>query len=195
MAISAGLRLASISPNPGTRSRSGAMKRNCRLPLQVVHAGLPRHAAVEAGVNARDAQSQRRELGRLVFHQRNQRRDHQRRAAQRNRRQLIAERLAKARRHHQQQIAPVNCRAADRLLIRPEARKAKDRLQQFSQLNLIGRRIRFGWSRQEKKAQGAEISAKIARSTFSNFTGRTYARRGNGSSPVDDLITCKDLKI
>ena len=32
MAISDGLRRASISGNPGTRNRSGAMNRNCSVP-------------------------------------------------------------------------------------------------------------------------------------------------------------------
>jgi hypothetical protein len=78
-------------------------------------------------VNSPNTQPQPFELGRLIFHQGNQRRDHQSRSTQRNRRQLVAERLAKACRHHQEQIPPVNSSSANRLLIRSEARKAKDR--------------------------------------------------------------------
>ena len=94
--------------------------------LQIIHAGLARLRAVQAGVNPPHAQTERGELGRLIFHQGNQRRDDQRRSAQGDRRQLIAERLAKASRHHQNQVAPVDGRAADRLLIGAEAREAED---------------------------------------------------------------------
>ena len=80
-------------------------------------------------------------------------RDHQRRSAQRNRRQLVAERLAEAGRHHQQQVAPRDGRAADRLLIGAKARKAEDRAQQLGELNRLGRRIRIGRSRQWKMVE------------------------------------------
>jgi hypothetical protein len=113
-------------------------------PLQVLHAGLPRHAAIEAGVNPAHPEAQRGELGRLVFHQRNQRADDQGRPSQRNGRQLVAERLAKAGRHHQQQVAPLDSRPANRLLICPEARKPEDRAQQLGKLD------RIGGSRQKK---------------------------------------------
>ena len=131
--------------NPQTLRRNEEELQRSR---EVIHAGLPRLRPVEAGVNPCNAQSQRRELGCLVFHQSDQRRDDQRRSSQRNRRQLVAERLAKASRHDQNQIAPVNGSAADCLLIGAEARKAEDRAQQLVKLNWLGQRIRIGWSRQ-----------------------------------------------
>ena len=132
--------------------------------IQVIHASLPRLRPVEAGVNPPHPQAERQELGRLILHQRNQRADDQSRSAQRNRRQLVAERLAKAGRHHQQQVAPRNGRAADRLLIGAEARKAEDRAQQLVQLNRFDRRIRIGWSRQWKMVEARRITAQEARS-------------------------------
>ena len=125
----------------------GRNEEELQVSLQIVHACLPRLRPVQAGVNPPHAEAQRRQLGSLVFHQRNQRADDQRRSSQRNRRQLIAQRLAKAGRHHQQQVAPRNRRAANRLLIRPEAGKSKDRAQQFCQF------VRIGGSRQKKKAR------------------------------------------
>ena len=41
--------------------------------VKKIHAGLPRHAALDPGVNPRHAQPQRSELRCLVVHQRNQR--------------------------------------------------------------------------------------------------------------------------
>jgi hypothetical protein len=94
--------------------------------IQVIHAGLPRLRPAEAGVNPPHSQAKQQELGCLVLHQSDEWRDDQSRSAQRNRRQLVAERLAKAGRHHQQQIAPRDGRATDRLLIGAKTFKAED---------------------------------------------------------------------
>ena len=115
------------------------------------------------------AEAQRRELGRLILHQRNQRANDQRRSSQRNRGQLVAERLAKAGRHHQQQVATGDGRAADRLLVGTEAGKAEDRAQQLDQFVRIGWRIRIIWSRQKKKARGAEIPRKMREAPLSTL--------------------------
>ena len=122
-------RRLSLGQHLAEARNSQPLRRNeeeLQRPREVIHAGLPRLSPVEAGVNSRYAQSQRRELGRLVFHQSDQRRDDQRRSSQCNRGQLVAERLAKAGRHDQNQVAPVDRCPADCLLICPEARKAED---------------------------------------------------------------------
>ena len=100
-------------------------KQKLQLALQIVDAGLPRHRPVQAGVNSRYTQPQRGELCRLVFHQRNQRRNHQRGSAQRNRRQLVAQRFSRARGHHQQQVAAYQRGGTHGLLVCPESRKPK----------------------------------------------------------------------
>ena len=56
------------------------------------------------GVERRGGNAERVELGDLVAHQRDQRRDDQRQAAARQRRQLVAQRLAGAGRHHRQHV-------------------------------------------------------------------------------------------
>jgi hypothetical protein len=84
-------------------------------------------------VDAGHAEAERVELGCLVVHQRDQRRDDQRCAAARNRRQLVAERFARARRHHQQHIEPLHRRAAYRLLVHAESAKTEALLQQSMQ--------------------------------------------------------------
>ena len=116
-------------------------KQELQAPFQIIHACLPRHAALEAGVNPRHVQAQRRQLRSLVFHQRNQRRNHQRRATARNRRQLVAERLSPP---------PSASPAADPAppwpprqtasLTRPKACKPKDRPQKARPAFRIERR-------------------------------------------------------
>ena len=126
-------------------------------------------------MNPAYAQAERRELGRLVLHQRNQGRNHQSCSAQRERRQLVAERLAKASRHHQQQVAPVDGGAANGLLIRPELSEAEDRAQQFRKLKRLGQRIRIMRSRQTEKRPRRKEAAREMRSASFNFTAAASA--------------------
>ena len=93
--------------------------------VQVVDAGLARALAIQSGVNARDLQTACRELGGLIFHERDERADDQRGAAARDGRQLVAERFARAGRHHQQDIAAGDRRAADLFLVGAEGREAE----------------------------------------------------------------------
>ena len=109
-------------------------KKKLQLTAQVIHASLPRHRPIQPRVNPRHLQPQRPQLRRLVFHQRNQRRNHQRRPAPCNRRQLVAQALPRPRRHHQQQVSPLDRRAAHRLLACPEPGKPKHRPQQLLQI-------------------------------------------------------------
>ena len=109
-------------------------EKELQCSLQIVRACLPRHTAVQPGVNARHVEPQRGQLGRLVFHQRNQRRDDQRRPATRDGWQLVAEALPRPRRHHEQQVSPINRGAAHCLLACPEPGKPKHRPQQLFQI-------------------------------------------------------------
>ena len=70
------------------------------------------------------------ELGRLIFHEGNQRADHQGSSAECDARQLVAERFAGPGRHNQQDVAPGDNGLTDRLLIGAKRREA-ERLKQF----------------------------------------------------------------
>ena len=66
----------------------------------------------------------------LVFHQGNERRDHNRQPRQQQRRKLIADRLSPAGRHHAQHIAPGQNRVNQRLLPAAERRVTEIPLEQ-----------------------------------------------------------------
>jgi hypothetical protein len=102
-------------------------------------------------VNAAHAQANFCELRCLVFHERDQRRDHQRSSAARDGGQLIAERLPCTGRHHQQQIAPGSGRAANLFLIGAEGGKAEYGLEEPAQ------RVRIGKIGQELAARRREL--------------------------------------
>ena len=70
----------------------------------------------------------------LVVHQRDQRRDHEASARARDRRHLVADRLAGAGWHDREHVAAVAYVADDRLLLAAEGRKAEDVVE-----NLVGR--------------------------------------------------------
>ena len=65
------------------------------------------------------------ELSHLIFHQRDERAYHERRATTRDTRQLVAKRLAGSSRHNQQSIFHLYHCPTDRLLVWPERGKAK----------------------------------------------------------------------
>ncbi len=153
-------------------------------PLQIVEARLSRHSPIQPRVNPRHTQPKRRKFRHLVFHQRNQRRNHQRRSAQRNRRQLVAERLARPGRHHQQQIAPVNRSATHLLLVRAKPRKPKHRPQQFSQI------FRIVWSGQNESAQRIKLNRDIKRSLIQLYrTGIEFSIRRQTASGTQRIRT------
>ena len=92
---------------------------------EVVETNLPRRRAVAPGMDALGAKALLAELRHLVFHQRDQRADHQRGAAARDPGKLVAERLARAGGHHEQHVLAAGERLADLLLVRPEGREAE----------------------------------------------------------------------
>ena len=87
-------------------------------------------AAVERGVEECRAHAELRERRHLILHQRDQRRDHQRRALAQQRGQLVAQRFAAAGGHQHQRVAAVGDMRDDLLLRAAERRMAEDRVEQ-----------------------------------------------------------------
>ena len=93
--------------------------------------GLARAPAVAARVDALGAQAQGLELRDLVFHEGDEGRDHEGRAAAGEAGELVAERLPGPRGHDQQHVLAFGHRAAHRLLPRPEGFEAEPRAQEI----------------------------------------------------------------
>ena len=82
---------------------------------------------VGGGIERSGGNAERVELGDLVAHQRDQRRDDQRERMPRQRRKLIAQRLARAGRHHRQHVLAGERGGDDLLLAGAEVGEAVDR--------------------------------------------------------------------
>jgi hypothetical protein len=76
-------------------------------------------------VNTPDAEAVGGELGGLVVHERNERRDYKRGAAAGDGGKLVAEGLAGACGHDQEDVAAVGCGAADGFLVGTESGEAE----------------------------------------------------------------------
>ena len=103
--------------------------RNIEQPERAVVEALRRPApfvGVGGGIEARRLDPKLAQLRHLVAHQRDQRRNNQGQAAADDRRQLEAQRLAAACRHHRQHVLAGKCGAEDVLLPGTEVGKAKD---------------------------------------------------------------------
>ena len=103
------------------------------MALQILDADLPGSRPIPPGMNPLGPQPQFAELGDLIFHQRDQRRNNQRGSSAGQTGQLKAQRLARSGRHHQQHILALSDGAANLLLIGPKRRQPKFVLQQFQQ--------------------------------------------------------------
>ena len=101
---------------------------------KIVDAGLTRDGAVEAGVNARDAQVECGELGDLVFHERDERRDDERGSAEGDGGKLVAQRLPCPGGHDEEQVAAFDRGAAHRFLVGAKACEAEDGLQKLGEI-------------------------------------------------------------
>ena len=99
-----GLALREHLGEAGHRQALGRDEQEVELAVEIRAQHGLRLAAPAARVDALGAQAARAELRDLVVHQRDQRRDDQRRAAARQPRQLVAERLARAGRHDEQRV-------------------------------------------------------------------------------------------
>ncbi len=111
----------------------GRDEQEVEAAFEVVEASLARILAAAARVDALGAEAVRLELGDLVFHQGDQRAHHQGHAAAGDPGELVAERLARAGRHHQQRVAALDHRAAHGLLVGAESREAEAALEQIEQ--------------------------------------------------------------
>ncbi len=100
---------------------------------EVAPAGLLRFGPGPARVDPLRAQALRLELRHLVLHQRAQRADHESRAAPRDARKLVAERLARAGRRHQQDVASLRHRATHGFLPGAEALETEDVAEQLAE--------------------------------------------------------------
>ena len=101
---------------------------------QVIDARLPRVGPRAARVDALGAKALGYELGRLVFHQRDERAHHQCRAGAGDAGELIAERFAGAGGHHQEEIAPLGGGATHGLLVGAKIVEAEGGLEQAAQV-------------------------------------------------------------
>jgi hypothetical protein len=127
-------------PDPLQEARRGEpLRRDVEQPRRPGHRAVDRRAVrrgVLLRVDQRDlAGRDRLERLHLILHQRHERRHDEREVGAHQRRQLVAERLAGARRHDHQHVAPGD-RRLDRLALpRPERGEAE---------HLAQRRARFG---------------------------------------------------
>src|SRR5581483_10476640 len=92
-------------------------KEELQVAVQLIDTGLPRALTVPAGMNAGNRKTACRELGGLVFHQRDQRADDQGCPAARYGGQLVAERLSRAGGHDQQDVPSGDCSLTDLFLV------------------------------------------------------------------------------
>ncbi len=98
--------------------------------VEVVDASLARGRAIAPGVYALHREAPFFEFGYLIFHEGDQRTDHQGSAAARHRRQLVAEGLAGSGRHYQQDVAARNDGPADGFLAGAERGESECRLEE-----------------------------------------------------------------
>ncbi len=88
----------------------------------------------------------RRQLVHLVLHERDERREHERRLGAQHRRELIRERLSRAGRHERERVAACDRGAYDVLLPRPEGVEAEEVAQRCEEIAQAGEyRKRLGW--------------------------------------------------
>ena len=132
--------------------RPGVVERQ-PLGRDVEQAQVPAPDGVEQGsrfprgcspeLSAPAAMPKALELRHLVAHQRDQRRDHDGQPVAQQRRQLIAERLAAARRHHREHVPALKDRGDNIPLSRAEIREPEGLAQRFPRLVQNGHSLRF----------------------------------------------------
>ena len=115
----------------------GRDEQEVEIAREVLLADPPRLAAVAAGVDPLGDEAARPKLRGLIFHQRDQRTDHQRGAGPGDARQLVAQRLAGAGGHHEQHVAAQRDLAAGLFLVRSEGRQAEGLAQE--RVEAVGR--------------------------------------------------------
>ena len=111
----------------------GSNEQELQPAIQIVDANLPRSRPVPPRMNALHRKPALLQLCVLIFHERNQRTDHQRSSAPRHPGQLITKGFSRARRHHQQSIPALHHRLANLFLIGAKRSEPKRPVQQFHQ--------------------------------------------------------------
>ena len=101
--------------------------------VEIVAAGLAGIFAGEAGVNAGDAKAEGGELGGLVVHERDERRDDERGAPTGDGGELVAQRFSGSCGHDEQDVAAVGGSAADGLLIGAECGEAEGSMEEIGE--------------------------------------------------------------
>ena len=96
-----------------------------RAGTKGVHAG-PSLVELQRGIDGGDLEAEARHGVHLILHERDQRRDHEHRAVEQSRRQLVSERLARARGHQGNAILAGQHRFNDFALPWPELVKPED---------------------------------------------------------------------
>ena len=122
----------------GDAQALGRDEEELQRAVEVVDAGLAGGGAVAAGVDALDGEVALLELGDLIFHEGDQRADDQRGAAARDAGQLVAERLAGAGRHDEQDVAALDDGLADGFLVGAEGGESEGGLQEFGERGVGG---------------------------------------------------------
>ena len=105
MANSAMRARSSSDRNRGVSSRSGATYSRSSSPREQLRSTDSARGRIQRRVEERRAHAELAQRLHLVLHQRDQRRDHDRRALAQQRRQLVAQRLAAAGGHEHQRVA------------------------------------------------------------------------------------------
>lgn len=118
----------------GDAKAFGGDEEELQAAVEVVDAGLAGGGAIQAGMDAGDAKSERGELGDLVFHERDQGRDDKRSASPGKRRKLVAQRFAGAGGHDEEEIASCDGGAADFFLVGAKGGKPEGVAQQSDQI-------------------------------------------------------------
>ena len=138
-----------------------ARRRRCACPAATSASRPARLVPVERGVHERRRRRHaRRELVHLVLHERDERREDERRLGAEHRRELVGERLARARRHERERVPALDGRAHDRLLARPERVEPEELAEWGGELGQAGEYRSPG---EAARRVGTELSRRVAR--------------------------------
>ena len=133
--------------------------------VEVVAAGLAGVVSRKAGVDAADAEAVGGELGGLVVHERDERRDDQRGAPASDGGKLVAEGLAGAGGHDQENVAAVGGGAADGFLVGAEGGEAEGVLEQGGEVGHCSGafEISVAWAGENSRSRLGQDTALITK--------------------------------
>jgi hypothetical protein len=119
-----------------TRNRQalGRDEKEIEPASQIVEANLPGRGAVASRMDALGAQPKLPQLGNLIFHEGDERRDHERRAASGQPGELVAEGFSCSSGHDEEDVLALHDRAADCFLIGAEGGEAEGFFEEDAQI-------------------------------------------------------------